>query len=205
MDNPNLPDNQHGEDTESEFLDEGQARKVADKVSLQNREEVRARLEQLERDVRYETVGSAMCYVSVQPSDRVDYICPTCGARTAYDSFDAVGVKYLPKIRKKLGTLNALCEKIGSEYRFALDESPLCVKCSNRQSSGCAVLVCTAGTARTLSPLSTMFNDDDDISMLTCFFQGRLFYKLTPMRELVGKISELLGVEYERNGQNYDE
>lgn len=169
-----------------------QASRLIDRVILRNREQVRARLAQLERGQEYHIVfvNSAACYAPTMPPNRIDYICPICGARTAYSREKAYYIANMPDMRKQIRDLNSLCSRIKSEFRFALDESLLCARCRKNQPAGNAVLVTTEGKSR---PVRSAIRDSYDIGMLISFFEGRQFDGDTQLRGEVTRIKNLIG------------
>ncbi len=167
-----------------------QAGKMIDRVSLRNREQVRARLAQLERSQDYKIVNTAMCYSPAMPPERADYLCPKCGARTAYNRDKARYILNMPDTRKQIRDLNLLCSRIKSEFKFTLDESPLCARCGKVKPAGYAVLNTAEGKSK---PVQSVMRYSYDIELLICFFEGRQFFGDTQMRYYVKRVKNLIG------------
>lgn len=161
-----------------------QASKMIDCVSLRNREQVRARLAQLVRSQDYQIVNTAMCYSPMPMPERIDYICPKCGARTAYNRDKARYIQNMPDMRKQIRGLNLLCSTIKSEFKFTLDESPLCARCGKVKPAGYAVLITAEGKSK---PVRGVLRGSYDIELVISFFEGRQFWGDTQLRDEVKK------------------
>ncbi len=93
-----------------------------------SRADIAARLAAIARDpAPTDLAEGAMCYDSVGPPVRAEYVCPTCGEKTLYASIPD------PSRRVSRGGMEAdACRRLLSEVRglkVRLDESELCEKC----------------------------------------------------------------------------
>jgi hypothetical protein len=153
-------------------------------------------------------VSFAMCYSTVPPPTRADYICPKCGERTVYDA----GEKTSPLERAEHGTVEVVnwgikvCRRDVEQLRkvvggaISLDESQFCRKCSPKASSPKLLLriAYKDGKSRDIENIT-----HDDLRILHDFFAGRLLTKddrdfESPLKDRLPRLQELLGVKLEK-------
>jgi len=144
-----------------------------------------------ERPVPQKLSGGAMCYSMVAPPDRVEYVCPTCGAKTLH-SLRKAGLGYQAlSIREYRSYVDQL-KQIGLDIR--LDESCLCSACTKESAKTLALEVAYKGK-KTRSGL----RDIDDLRILLAFVKGRLVWKGEQddehaLKPELPRICELLGI-----------
>lgn len=175
-------------------ISDSDAAKKVDRVPLQTAQQIKARLDQLEKAERYEVVQSAMCYDVAMPPDRVDYLCPKCGARTVFTDYHKGYILELSAGRREVKPLNARLAAVGAQIRISLDETTLCSRCSKGKTGYYAVLVTTdrKGNAHRAD-----LEQPEAIYQLLCLFQGKRYAGLTPLSEVAPKLRQLLGMDHE--------
>lgn len=175
-------------------ISDAQAEKMIDRVPLQNAQQIKARLDQLEKAERYEVVQSAMCYDVAMPPNRVDYLCPKCGARTVYSDFHKNYILELTAARREVQPLNTRLAVVGAQIRISLDETALCSRCSKGKTGSYALFVTTdrKGVAHRADLVQP-----EAIYQLLCLFQGKRYAGLTPLSEVAPKLRQLLGMDHE--------
>jgi len=95
------------------------------------RERLRSLLERVERETAPDYVMGAMCYSTVAPPDRVEYICPVCGERTFYGQSEVARIQWeLPAMRRIVE------EWRGNGFFEASIEETYCSNCNPADSTG---------------------------------------------------------------------
>ena len=137
----------------------------------------------------------AMCYDMSMPPDRIEYVCPSCGAKTLHATRSGgVGFDWdspLLSLRAYREYVNRL-NQLGLDLR--LDESALCSACKNESADGLAIEVtCKGKTTR------NKLRDIDDLRKLLAFVEGKFIWKgfhdeEHPLKPELPRIRELLGM-----------
>jgi len=167
-------------------------------VSLKTRDEIRARLSQLEKsEPPTELKPQAMCYAPTVPLERADYVCPKCGEKTIFAAKadhtldNVVGdVSGLPEMRRLIGRMPVPW--------MQLDESQFCGKCSpGIDVPKLFLVVRVPGQAE---PRKTADVGPEDLLLLQEFLSGADKYTdagggEAPMKIYLPRIEELLGVK----------
>jgi hypothetical protein len=138
----------------------------------------------------------AMCYEPICTPERVEYVCPSCGAKTIHalneegsiESFHAP-VLNVKGYRTYIQTLN----KLGLDAK--LDESFLCSACRKEGVSGLFLEVKIKD-----SVVRNALQSVDDLRKLVAFVQGDLVWKgaqdqESPLKPELPRIKQLLGVK----------
>ena len=165
--------------------------KGLDKVELQRM------LGRIDRAPEPELKMGAMCYDMAGPPATVDYVCPTCHAKTVY----ALGAKgaNMDLVWLVAYDLTA-ARRIAAQIRtrapgVVLDESPLCRQCTPAAGHPALRLRLTFvdGTSRVVEKVST-----GDLRLLQGFFDGKLVAPgaqddESPLKKDLPRLRELLG------------
>ncbi len=165
----------------------------AEEVEVLDREAIRALLKRAAETPPPKKLSSgAMCYSTMGPPQRADYLCPDCGGRTLYEDKLAGFVQGgIAACRREFDELEKVA---GAAVSF--NESQFCRDCSPDVQAPQLVLEITYrdGKQVTVSSLRA-----DDIRLLREFLSGELVHKgerdsETAMKELVSRLEKMLGV-----------
>ncbi len=155
------------------------------------RERLRLLLERVERENAAEYVMGAMCYSTVAPPDRVEYICPVCGERTFYGQSEAARIQWeLPAMRRMVE------EWSGNGFFEASIEETYCSNCNPADSTGETRLVLVYSEGDTVRTAVGM----TDLQMITGLLNGELSYEtnnesIAPLKGNTERLRAILGIE----------
>ena len=160
-----------------------------------SRADIAARLAALARDPAPTDLSQgAMCYDSVGPPVRAEYVCPVCGEKTLYASVED------PARRVSRGGMDAAdCRRLVTQIRdltVRLDESELCEKCRPGIASPRLALVVTYPDGR---EHRTEGVDATDLALLVEFTAGARKHDAgqggeTALKDHLARLEALLGV-----------
>lgn len=170
-----------------------QAEKIVDRVPMRTRSEIKQRLAQLKRGEQYVVVQSAMCYKVAPPASRVDYLCPKCGGRTVFTENMVSYIRGIESARSTIPELNRLSDKLKSELHFALDESPLCARCSKGKPGNRASLV-TTDKRKNVHRADIEY--PTDLQAIQCLLKGKRYSKLVSLGDIADRLRDLMGLEH---------
>jgi hypothetical protein len=133
----------------------------------------------------------AMCYKVAAPPNRVEYVCPTCGAKTLYK--DNLAYRIQKDLRACRGAINKInCLEI------KLDESQFCRKCSPKiEHPEIGIRFKYRGDPKE----QTIWGiDNTDLDLLAEFCQGENIHKddydfETPLKNHMARLQELLRIK----------
>ncbi len=155
------------------------------------RERLRSLLERVERETAPDYVMGAMCYSTVAPPDRVEYICPVCGERTFYGQSEVARIQWeLPAMRRIVE------EWRGNGFFEASIEETYCSNCNPADSTGETRLVIAYSEGDTVRVAVGM----TDLQMLTGLLHGELSYEtsnesIAPLKGNTERLRAILGIE----------
>lgn len=161
-----------------------------------SRSEINLLLSRLENEKPPEAVMGAMCYGPMMLPATAEYICPSCGEKTVYDSSFASFIEWeLAGCRRMADNIN-----LNTDFDVVLDESLFCDFCSQE-------------AAETPVLLLKVINEDGvevanritirDLRMLESFLEGNLYYSTSndsqrPLQDYADRMRILLGLEEEQ-------
>jgi hypothetical protein len=174
------------------------------KSDSMKRSDVRKRLLKLSEGKAPENLFmGAMCYEMALPPDRVEYTCPTCGAKTLYASGkEDKGARIYWRMGFFEWDLLA-CRRIVTQIKnlkITLVESQFCAKCSPDVEN--PVLVLLVHYDGEEEPHRVEDVALEDLQLLSEFLSGRKkhegdFGVETPLKDHLERLEQLLGIEAE--------
>ncbi len=132
-------------------------------------EQVLVLLDRLERETSPDPVMGAMCYGAVAYPEVAEYICPVCGEKTEYTSYDTQFIEYeLQGCRRLFDNISG-----ATEMGLILDETRFCSFCTPGENETPGLyLVLTREDGSVMSNQVT----HHDLMILESFLMGRLYY-----------------------------
>jgi hypothetical protein len=170
-----------------------------------DRAEVTQRLQELSlAPAPTDLARGAMCYKVAMPSERHEYICPTCGEKTLYAKDDGDRTKNIKDLAWTLHRDLDLCRRIVREIRkisVKLDESQFCRKCKPDVEAPQLELVVTY--EEDVEPHRAKGVRPDDLLLIKDFVEGKTKHtcstdRQTPMKNHVKRLADLLGIDMEQ-------
>jgi hypothetical protein len=161
-----------------------------------SRADIADRLAALARDpAPAELTPGAMCYETMGPPDRAEYVCPTCGEKTLYASTEEDYFR-----ASRAGNDVPECRRLASGIRdlnVRLDESEFCEKCRPGVATPRLALVVRYPDGR---EVRTEDANSLDLTLLVEFTTGSRKHDggmegETPLKEHLPRLQALLGVE----------
>lgn len=138
-------------------------------IEILTDEQVLVLLDRLERKPSPDPVMGAMCYGVAAYPEVAEYICPVCGEKTEYTSYDTQFIEYeLQVCRRLFDGISA-----ATEMDLVLDETRFCGFCtpSEYHSPGLYLVL-----AREDGTVVSNQVTEHDLSILESFLRGRLYY-----------------------------
>jgi hypothetical protein len=168
--------------------------------------ELQRRLNQLARSAPPKDLKmGAMCYDTAGPANRIDFICPHCGSRTAYANppWDA-GDGSSDELRRRfvmvtfdIPQCRDLIKKIdGLESK--LDESELCATCCPKVEKPSLILTLRPQAGADIRRIRDI--TPDDLRVLAAFLNGKDRWEGEqewehPVKDRLQRLAEILGLE----------
>ena len=157
-------------------------------VKALNRQQLQQMLQRIATTKPPAPKMGAMCYDMAPPSNRAEYVCPTCGEKTLYTQQQACCVSW------EVETCRRLLKEIASGA-VTLDESAWCRKCrpDAKEPALALRLRYDDGTTRTAEKVNP-----EQLRLLRDFLGGKLAVKETndselPIKDRIGELEKMLG------------
>ena len=138
----------------------------------------------------------AMCYDMAMPPDRVEYVCPSCGAKTLYATREAGALVDWSAPVLAIQTYRTYVHRLAQlGIAVRLDESCLCSACKKESAKAPAIEVLYKGK-KTRNDL----RDVNDLRKLLAFVEGKLVWKGEqddehPLKPELPRLRQLLGFD----------
>lgn len=168
--------------------------------------DLQRRLNQLARSAPPKNLKmGAMCYDMAGPPDRIDFICPHCGSRTAYANPPWVeGDRSQDESRRRFGLVTNHIPKCRNLIKkvhgieATLDETELCAACCPKVQQPSLILVLRPQAGADLR--RTRDITPDDLQALAAFLEGRDRWvgeqeAEYAVRNRLQRLAEMLGLE----------
>ncbi len=160
-------------------------------------DEVDTLLNRLQSQEEPDPVMGAMCYSIAAYPEVAEYICPVCGEKTEYSTYDTQFTEWeLQGSRRLFDSISA-----ATELDMVLDETRFCGFCTpfEYETPG-LYLVLTREDGTVVSNQVT----EHDLMILESFLMGRLYYITwndgqEPLKPYAERIRELLGLPAEED------
>jgi len=171
---------------------------VAPGTAVKTREEIQARLKQLESsDPPKDLQQGAMCYKTAGPPATADYVCPKCGEKTEYALNRGEGRGLTSQVAWDLPTCRRLVKELPVAW-VELDESQYCRKCSPDVTKPQLVLIVRMPELK--EPQKTAGVGPADLQLLKEFLSGSDRHDEgasgeSPMKNHLARVEQLLGVK----------
>ena len=166
---------------------------VSGTLDAATRQEVDRLLDKIAKSPPPENLSfGAMCYATIGPPMREEYVCPVCGTKTLYTSKEErkgfYEIVHVFSYREQCETLR----KLGWDVK--LDESFLCSKCRKPEQSKDFFIVVTIDGKTTRTKMQR-----DDLTKLIAFAKKERVWKTRqdmeiPLKKELPRIRELLGM-----------
>jgi len=177
---------------------------TSQKITNSSQAEIENMLKQIDTKTAPEGRMGAMCYEMAVPIEYQEYVCPLDGQKTAYNrkDYDIYElVASITEMRRLVEHLNSMTNLA----KFQLDEKRLCHSCfSNIPIKERYVTLITKypDGKECLYEKVTL----EDLRILVGLFEKKLLYNSDrdaeiPLKNVIGKIEEILGIQIEHSSK----